>query len=106
MESDLEYFRRIYMADTVAEGIERIKWRASLNEYQVRSLCYDFLTGMRDHCTFDAYEEYIKRFGMPSKSTRSIRKLSPGARPHDSAPPLYSAITDQLVALPGTTIIG
>lgn len=44
---------------------QRLAWRKSLPESLIRTLASDFLAGKIDECNYDAYQEYVVRFGEP-----------------------------------------
>lgn len=65
---------------------ERLAWRKSLSDMDVRSLAYDYKCGLQDECNADAMEEYLLRFGEGSNGPRQeftsrTRKARPSKSP-------------------------
>lgn len=56
----------------------RMAWRHRLSEKDCRELASEYMRGMRDQCTLDAYEEFVERYGDPTlppeKQSRSKLK--------------------------------
>lgn len=59
---------------------QRLRWRASLSEVEVRSLASDYLRGMVDECNADAYLEFVHRFGAHTKNVAKPKGKSKKAR--------------------------
>ena len=55
---------------------QRIIWARSLREVELRSLASDFLRGIKDECTEDAYNEYQRRLsaGEIQNEDRPLKK--------------------------------
>jgi hypothetical protein len=49
--------------------IDRKIWARSLNDNDVRAMAADYMRGLKDECSIDAYEEYQRRFGEVTKQT-------------------------------------
>jgi hypothetical protein len=59
---------------------QRIIWRQSLAEDVLRSLASDYLRGMVDESTADAFREYEHRWGPHVKGNRGLSKKSKKSR--------------------------
>ena len=54
----------------------RLAWARALREVELRSLASDFLRGIKDECTEDAYNEYQRRLsaGEIKNEDRPLKK--------------------------------
>lgn len=59
-----------------------IEWRIGLSDEIVRSLASDYLRGMVDPCTQDAFNEYERRWGPHHKGVRAPKASKKSRRPH------------------------
>lgn len=54
----------LFIPERPASYIElRMQWRYRLSDTEVRELASEYLRGMVDECTTDAFAEYERRFG-------------------------------------------
>lgn len=53
---------------------QRLEWRKAQNEATIRSLASEYLRGIIDDCTTDAYLEYEQRFGPHTKGNKTTIK--------------------------------
>jgi len=60
----------------------RMQWRKELTDTDVRALASDYLRGVEDECTEDAFKEYELRFGKYIKGVTAFdsRKQKKGKK--------------------------
>lgn len=101
--------RQEFPPETKEEAIDRLAWRHSLSDTNVRALCYDYLIGYQDVVTYDAFLEYERRFGpamKPGKNGRSVPRKPGKGRPRHLSLRYEKPLIDFPNPLPGDTIIG
>lgn len=59
---------------------QRIAWRRALPELVCRELASDYLRGNKDEINFDAYQEFLQRYGPRQRAPFSRRRQSGAKR--------------------------